>query len=102
MPKRARRHFAARDKARIVRLHLLEKKPVSEICREEDITPTRFYARQKTLFEGAGAALAGSPKAGLREGSIREREGEPARKFAVIGELAQELVEAKKPLSRGS
>ncbi len=97
-PKRKRRHFTAGDKARIVRLHLLEKKPLSEVCREEDITPTLFYAWQKALFEGAEAALAGPPKADARDRKIRELEGELSRKVAVIGELAQELVEAKKPL----
>ena len=98
MPKRTRRHFSPADKLRAIRLHHLEKKPVSEICEREDITPTLFYSWQKALFEGGEAAFEKRPKTDPRDRKISTLKEELDRKVAVIGELAQELVEAKKPL----
>ena len=97
--KKTRRHFSPEDKVRILRLHLVEKTPLSEICSAEGIAPTQFYTWQKQFFEGGAAAFA--PTRGgqdPKERRIGELETELTRKVAVIGELAQELVEAKKPL----
>jgi transposase-like protein len=98
MSKRTRRRFSAQDKLRIIRLHLLEKKPISEVCKEEDITPAQFYSWQKRLFEGGASAFEKTSRADPRDRRIGDLEAELGRKVAVIGELAQELVEAKKPL----
>ena len=57
MTKRKRRQFSAEDKVRIIRLHLLEGTPVSEVCASEGISPTLFYQWQKTLFEEGAAAF---------------------------------------------
>jgi len=99
MTKRTRRHFSAQDKIRILRLHLLEDKPLSELCEAENITPTLFYSWQKRLFEdGSSAFEKKPPKTDARDRRIAELESDLGRKVSVIGELAQELVEAKKPL----
>ena len=47
----------AQEKAAILRLHLLERTPVSDLCDQYDIHPTMFYRWQKELFENAAAAL---------------------------------------------
>jgi hypothetical protein len=47
--KQTRRQHSPEDKVRILRLHLLEGKPVSEICEAEGIHPTLFYQWQKTF-----------------------------------------------------
>jgi len=99
MSKRTRRHFSAQDKIRILRLHLLEAQPLSEVCKAEEITPALFYSWQNRLFEGGASAFEkGPPKTDPRDRRIDELETELGRKVAVIGELAQEIVEAKKPL----
>lgn len=46
-----RRHFTAQEKVQILRLHLLEHKPVSEVCDQYQLSPTIFYRWQKDLFE---------------------------------------------------
>ena len=53
---RQRRHLSAKQKVAIVRQHLIDKVPVSDLCDEHGIQPTRFYQWQKQLFE-QGAAV---------------------------------------------
>ena len=42
----------------MLRLHLLEKVPISEVCEKHQIIPTQFYQWQKTFFENGAAAFA--------------------------------------------
>ena len=67
MDKTTRRHHTPEQKVRILRLHLLEGKPISEICEAEGIHPTLFYQWQKTFFEKGTAAFENgrSPSRGL-------------------------------------
>jgi transposase-like protein len=53
MSRRKRRHFSPEDKIKILRLHLREGRPISELCDEHGIHPTLFYQWQKTFFENA-------------------------------------------------
>ena len=41
----------------ILRLHLLEHTPVSDLCDQYGIHPTMFYRWQKEFFENASAAF---------------------------------------------
>ena len=54
--RKERRHFTPEEKVAILRRHLVDKVPVSELC--EELRPTVFYRWQKELFEN-GAADAG-------------------------------------------
>ncbi len=58
MPQRTRRHFSGEQKVAILRLHLLEGKPVSDICEEHAIVVNLFYSWQKQFFENGAAAFA--------------------------------------------
>ena len=55
MERRQRRHFSPREKVKILRLHLLEGRPVSAVCEEHGIHPTLFYQWQKALFRERGS-----------------------------------------------
>ena len=57
MPKKTRKRPSVQEKATILRLHLLERTPVSDLCDEYGIHPTMSYRWQKELFENAAAAL---------------------------------------------
>ena len=57
----SRRHFSPEDKIKILRLHLLEGQPISEVCEKQRIIPTQFYQWQKTFFENGAAAFAKQP-----------------------------------------
>jgi transposase len=100
--KKTRRQHSPQDKVRILRLHLLEGKPISEICDSEGIHPTQFYQWQKTFFEKGSAAFEGgrSPSRvfGQSERKLAELESKLRRKDEVIAEIMEDLVRTKKQL----
>ena len=49
------------DKLRLLRLHLIEKQPVSKICQDANLSPPRFYAWQQQLLANGTAALVSQP-----------------------------------------
>jgi len=98
-----RRHLPADQKVAIVRRHLLEGVPVSDLCDEFGIHPTQYYAWQKQLFEGAAATFERKPNTS----NVRRQEDAAAKKIAaleskmqqkneVIAELLEEHVQLKK------
>jgi transposase len=96
------RHHSPEDKVRILRLHLLEGKPISEICETEGIHPTQFYQWQKAFFEKGRAAFEGgrSPSRvlGQNERKLEALESKLRRKDEVIAEIMEDLVRTKKEL----
>ena len=100
MPKKTRRRPSAQEKASILRLHLLEHTPVSDLCDKYGIHPTMFYRWQKELFENAAAAL--DPRT-RRPGDAKDRrivllEQKLQRKNEVLSELMEEHMNLKKEL----
>lgn len=96
-----RRHFSPEEKIKILRLHLLEKVPVSEVCEKHQITPTQFYQWQKIFFEHGAAAFAkaSGPRAmGQTEQKIARLEDKLKRKDEVIAEIMAEHICLKKEL----
>jgi len=97
--KRERRHFTAAQKAAIVKSHLVDGKPVADLCDEHRILPTQFYQWQKQLFENAEAAFERQAKPGKKSPEQRKIEQLQAKlvdKNEVIAELMEENVKAKK------
>ena len=54
--RKERKHFTPEEKVAILRRHLVDKVPVSELCEELGLRPTVFYRWQKELFENGAAA----------------------------------------------
>jgi len=52
-----RRNISAQDKVAILRRHLVDKTPVSDLCDEHQIQPAQFYQWQKQFFENGAAAF---------------------------------------------
>ena len=52
-----RRHFAGTEKVAILKRHLIDKVPVSNLCDELDLYPNQFYAWLKEFFENGHAAF---------------------------------------------
>jgi len=103
-----RRHFTGQEKIAILRRHLVDKVPVSDLCEEHRINPTLFYRWQKDLFE-QGAVVFDAPKGRSRNGSAKRGEDAAAqritalqdklrRKDEVLSELMEEHVALKKSL----
>jgi transposase-like protein len=100
MSKKTRKRLPVQDKAAILRLHLLEHTPVSDLCDRYGIHPTMFYRWQKELFENAAAAL--DPRT-RRPSDAKDRrivllEQKLQRKNEVLSELMEEHMNLKKEL----
>lgn len=103
MSENNRRHFSPEEKVAILRRHLLEKVPVSELCDQHGIAPSLFYHWQRELFENAPALFArssGRPKKADRakEQRIEHLEAKIRRKDEVMAELLEAHVQLKKEL----
>lgn len=99
---RNRRFFTPEQKANILRRHLVDKVPVSEICNEHKLQPTVFYDWFKTLMAQAHQALATPSRGPSAERKLEEKvvtlKEKLAKKDAVIAEVTEEMVNLKKEL----
>jgi len=95
-----RRRFTAEEKVRVLKRHLVDKAPVSEICEKEGIQPTQFYNWQKQLFEGAAATFEGQAPSKDRksEAKVQALTAKIRKKDEVLSELMEEHVALKKSL----
>jgi transposase-like protein len=89
----------------IVRRHLLEDIPISQLCDEYGIHPTQYYAWQRQLFENAAQLFERRPnKANQRRHQdaaarkIAQLEEKLQKKNEVVAELLQEHVQLKKEI----
>jgi transposase-like protein len=55
--KKARRHWSADAKIKLLRLYFIEKQTISKIWEEASLSPTQFYAWQEQLFTSGSAVL---------------------------------------------
>lgn len=99
--RRERKNYTPGEKVAILKRHLLEKVPVSELCDERGLNPTVFYGWQKLLFENGAAAFEKTRRrqADRRDQKIEKLEAKLAQKNEVLAELMQEHVELKKACS---
>jgi transposase-like protein len=95
-----RRQFSPEQKIKILREHLLEKTPISEVCEKHQLTPTQFYQWQKTFFENGASAFARTDGRASRQAEQRvaQLEDKLKRKDEVIAEIIAEHILLKKSL----
>jgi transposase len=98
-----RRHFTPEQKVGILREHLLDKTPVSEVCDRHHIAVSLFYLWQKEFFENGHRAFAANGRRQRRVEDARQQTidtlvAKLQRKDGVIAELMEEHVELKKSL----
>jgi len=102
MSKQKRRYFSPEDKAVLLRRHLVDKVPVSEICNEAKIQPSIFYQWQRDLLDAAPTLFGRDRGTPNRERELEKKvkllEDRLARKDAVIAEVSEEYVQLKKEL----
>jgi transposase len=102
MDKQPRRHFSGTEKVAILKRHLLDKVPVSDLCDELHLYPNQLYAWLKEFFENGQAAFDNGRKAKAVEDSkdrkIQQLEAKLARKNEVMAELMEAHTELKKSL----
>ena len=101
--RRQRRNFSGPEKMGILREHLIDKVPVSEVCEKHGLNPTLFYHWQKKLFED-GAVVFEQPRAKSNRQKAAEArriealEAKVQEKNEVLAELMGEHVALKKTL----
>ena len=98
--KRKRKKYSPEQKVTILKKHLVDKVPLSDLCDEYDLHPTVFYRWQKEFFEkGARAFEKPQDTATKRlERKMEALEKKLANKNEVLSELMEEHVALKKSL----
>lgn len=98
--KRKRRRFTGAEKVAILKMHLVDRVAVSDLCDEYTLNPTVFYRWQKEFFEHGAAAFDRSPKQqkSKEKAKIQALEDKLQRKNEVLSELMEEHVKLKKDL----
>ena len=96
----SRRHFTPEQKAQLLRRHLVDKVPVSQLCDEHKLQPRVFYYWLNQLLERAPAALSSPKHAPSRERELEAKiailEAKLQKKDSVIAEISAEYVQLKK------
>jgi len=100
MSNKSRRRFDAQKKAQIVRRHLAEKVPVSDLADELDVQPSQIHTWVKQVLDQAEKAFersGGSRRNEVaKDTKIAQLEEKLTTKNEVISELMEENVKAKK------
>jgi len=99
---KTRRKFSPEEKVQILRRHLIEDIPVSDVCDRYGLNPTVFYRWQKEFFENGAAAF--ERRGNAREQGLRAKlsdlEVKLATKDEVIAEIMASHIQLKKKLGR--
>src|ERR1700730_12870442 len=98
--RKERKHYTPEEKVAILRRHLLDKVPVSDLCDELGLQPTVFYRWQKDFFENGAAAFSGKsrPDPQAEQQRIEFLEKKIQTKDEVLAELMAEHIALKKSL----
>jgi len=102
MDKQARRHFTGAEKVAILKRHLVERIPVSDLCDELHLYPNQLYGWLKEFFENGHAAFDNGRKSkaveDAKDRKIQHLEAKLARKNEVMAELMEAHTQLKKEL----
>jgi len=98
--KKKRYNYRAEEKVAILKQHLVDHVPVSDICDQYGLQPTVFYRWQKEFFENGAVAFEKERKNAKDQQSrkIKSLEQKVQQKNEVISELMEEHVKLKKNL----
>jgi len=99
-----RKNYSAEEKVRLLRLHLIEKEPVSDICDRHGLSPNVLYRWQKVFFENGAVAFnqAGNGRKDSHAKKLERQNAQLKAKVAgkdeVIAEIMASHVQLKKSL----
>lgn len=96
----SRKHRSPQEKLAILKKHLVDKVPISDVCDEYGILPTMFYKWQRQLFENGVTSLERVSKrvTDAKDHQIAALQAKLQQKNEVVAELLQEHVQLKKEL----
>ena len=95
------KHVPPPEIVAILRQHLVDKVPVSNLCDQHGISPALFYRWQKIFFENGQDAFAKNDRQAKRTEQVKDDriaalEAKLRRKDEVLAELMEEHVALKK------
>lgn len=98
--RKPRKNYTPVEKVAILRRHLIDRVPVSDLCDEHQLSPTLFYIWQKPFFENGSAAFErkGASPVGQLQRTIAALRDKLQRKNEVVAELMEEHIKLKKEL----
>ena len=98
--KRERKQYTGEEKVAILRKHLLEGVPVSDVCEDHGLRPTVFYRWQKQFFEQGAVVFQRTQDAETTrlKREVGRLEDKLTKKNEVLGEVMEEYVALKKEL----
>ena len=99
MLRKNRKNYSAEEKVAILRRHLIDQVPISDLCDEYKLHPTLYYRWQKQFFENGAAAFAterSDDSAHLDKLAALEKK--LTLKNEVLSELMEEHIKLKKEL----
>ena len=99
--RKQRKNYIPEEKVSILRKHLVEGTPVSELCDQYQLQPTVFYRWQKQFFEKGALVFEGGKEretAALKR-TVAKPEEKIATKNEVLGELMEDHIEPGEPKS---
>ena len=98
--RKRRTHYTPAQKVAILRRHLIDKVPISDLCDQYQLKPTVFYAWQRQFFENGAAAFErkGHSAEAEHQRTIAALREKLRRKDEVVSELMEEHLRLKKSL----
>lgn len=96
----SRRHYTAPEKVAILREHLLDQVPISQVCDKHGVNPTMFYRWQQEFFERGAMVFEAKPErvGPTPDQRMKTLQAKLTRKDEVIAELMEEHLKLKKSL----
>jgi transposase-like protein len=97
--RKKRHNYTPEEKVAILKRHLVEQVPISDLCDKYQLQPTVFYHWQQQFFEnGAAAFTQGKDPKRQETKRIEQLEAKLSKKHEVLSELMEEHVKLKKEL----
>jgi len=100
--RKERKNYSPQEKVAILRRHLIEKEPISDICEQHHLQPGVFQRWLREFFENGAAAFEGERGSKKHQNKqdrrIAKLEEKLQKKNEVLAELMEEHVILKKTL----
>ena len=98
--RKKRKNYTSQEKVIILKRHLIDRVPISDLCDEYHLQPTVFYRWQKDFFENGALALekSSSRLKKVEQKRIQQLEAKLQTKNEVLSELMEEHIQLKKDL----
>lgn len=97
-----RRHFSGNEKVAILKRHLVDKVPISDLCDELELHANQIYGWLKELFDNGHVVFDNGRKVKAvedrKDQKIQQLEAKLTRKNEVMAELMEAHTELKKSL----